>query len=201
MRTVSAPVRRCCVLAGLGVVLLLAVVSIRAGSAHARASVARTRCANAGRAARRLSLQAVRAAVVCLINQQRTERGLPPLTVAPQLDDSAQQWTVEMVQTGNFGHGDPFGRMSAAGYEWQAAGENIATGQQTPRAVVAGWMASVTHCRTILNPDFRNVGTGETPSPVRGWAQKPATWTQDFGLLIGARAPSHNAAAANACPV
>ena len=148
-----------------------------------------------------MSLETVRAAVQCLINQQRTERGLPPLTVSAQLDNSAQEWTVEMVRTGNFGHGsDPFARMSAAGYNWQAAAENLATGQRTPQAVVAAWMGSVSHCRTILNPAFSNVGTGEAPAPVRGWSRRPATWTEDFGLLTGARPPSHNASAANACP-
>jgi uncharacterized protein YkwD len=148
-----------------------------------------------------MSLQAVRAAVVCLINRQRTEHGLPPLTVSAQLNRSAQDWAVTMVWTDDFSHGsDPFARISAAGYAWQAAGENIATGQPTPDAVVASWMASPGHCRMILSPEFRNVGTGEIPAPVTGSSTGPATWAQDFGLLAGARSPSHDSVPADRCP-
>lgn len=186
--------------AALGVVMLLAAV-MGAGSAHARGARAAASCPNAGTPARRLTLTLVREAVVCLINLQRTERGLPALTDSPRLDDSAQQWSDEMVRTGQFGHGTDFtARVSAAGYQWQAAAENVATGQRTPHAVVAAWMASAEHCQTILNPEFRNVGTGESPHPVPGYAKHEATWTQDFGLMEGNRPPSHDARPASACP-
>jgi uncharacterized protein YkwD len=181
-------------------VVLLAAAMITA-SAHARAPASRATCAGARRAARRLSLQAVRAAVVCLINRERRERGLPPLTASPSLNKSAQDWTVRMVWTGDFSHGsNPFARMSAAGYDWKTAGENIATGQPTPETVVSAWMASLAHCRMILDPAFRNVGTGETPAPVSGASSGPATWTEDFGLPAGARWPSHDSIPAKRCP-
>ena len=61
-------------------------------------------------------------------------------------------------------------------------------------------MASTDHCHNILDPSFRNVGTGETPSPVGGWASGPATWTQDFGLLMSQSAPSGNHGPQNGCP-
>ena len=96
-----------------------------------------------------------------------------------------------MVRTDRFTHGsgDAFAdRITAIGYRWQAAGENIATGYPTPRAVVAGWMASTGHCHNILNPTFRDIGIAENESPVRGFASGPATWTQDFGLRVGQRA-------------
>jgi uncharacterized protein YkwD len=145
----------------------------------------------------------MRAAVVCLINQQRRDNGLPSLTVSPSLNHSAQGWTGVMVATGNFTHGPGTAfasRISAAGYDWQSAGENIATGYSTPRQVVAAWMASTDHCRNILDPSFRNVGTGEIPAAVGGFGSGPATWTQDFGLLMSQSPLSGNDGPQSGCP-
>jgi uncharacterized protein YkwD len=141
------------------------------------------------------------AAVDCLINKERVARGLPALTDSSQLDHSAQSWNNAMVSSDNFSHGGDFaGRISSAGYNWQTAGENIATGYLTPAQVVAAWMASPDHCHNILDPSFRNVGTGETPSPIGGWASGPATWTQDFGLLMSQSPLSGNHGPQDRCP-
>jgi uncharacterized protein YkwD len=145
----------------------------------------------------------MRAAVVCLINQQRNERGLPSLTVSSQLNNSAQSWNDEMVSSGNFTHGPGTAfatRISSAGYDWQMAGENIATGYLTPSDVVSAWMTSTDHCRNILDPSFRNVGTGETPAPVGGFASGAATWTQDFGLLMSQSPLSSRTGPQSGCP-
>jgi uncharacterized protein YkwD len=143
----------------------------------------------------------MRAAVVCLINQQRNRHGLPSLRVSAKLNSSAQNWNQAMVSSGNFTHGSNFaGRISAVGYNWQTAGENIATGFATPRDVVNAWMASPDHCRNILDPSFRDVGTGVTGAAVGQWATQPSTWTQDFGLLMSQNAPSGNTGPQNGCP-
>lgn len=158
-------------------------------------------CANADTPATSASAATMDAAVDCLINQERVVRGLPALTESSQLDRSAQSWNDTMVASGNFTHGDNFAsRVSAVGYDWQTAGENIATGYLTPDQVVAAWMASTDHCQNILDPSFRNFGTGETPSPVGSWASGPATWTQDFGLLMSQSALSANHGPQNGCP-
>jgi uncharacterized protein YkwD len=158
-------------------------------------------CANANTPATGASLDAMRAAVVCLINQQRNAHGLPSLKVSPRLNRSAQSWNQAMVADGNFTHGNNFaGRISAVGYDWQIAGENIATGFTTPESVVAAWMASPDHCRNILDPSFRDVGTGVTAAAVGSWASQPSTWTQDFGLLMSQNAPSGNTGPQNGCP-
>jgi len=175
----------------------------RAGhqTAQQSAAVPLQPCANADTPATSASLDAMRAAVVCLINQQRVERGLPALRVSAKLNASAQSWNSSMVASGDFSHGSDFaGRISAVGYDWQTAGENIATGYPTARAVVDGWMASTDHCRNILDPSFEDVGTGETPAPVGNWGGGPATWTQDFGLLMSDSPPSGNQRPQNGCP-
>jgi uncharacterized protein YkwD len=169
-----------------------------ANQAHDRLALA---CPSADTAASSASTDDMRAAVVCLINQQRNAHGLPSLKVSQRLNRSAQAWNQAMVLSGNFTHGANFaGRISAVGYDWQSAGENIATGFPTPRSVVNAWMASPDHCRNILDPSYRDIGTGETPSTVGSWANQPATWTQDFGLLMSQNAPSRNSGPQNGCP-
>ena len=140
-------------------------------------------------------------AVVCLINQQRTSRHLPPLRASLLLDRSAQSWTNAMVSSDVFSHGTNFAaRITAAGYVWRSAGENIATGFQTPRSVVNAWMASTGHCQNILNPTYGNVGTGVSRAPVRGWASGSGTWTQDFALSMFKSPPSGNYGPMDGCP-
>lgn len=141
----------------------------------------------------------IRRAVVCLINRQRTSRGLPALHVDGRLNRSAQHWTYKMVREDRFTHGSNFAaRISAVGFDWSIAGENIASGYQTPWQVVSGWMASAGHCENILSPDFSRVGTGVLDHGVDGTGA--ATWTQDFALPMGARMPSHRTGPANGCP-
>jgi uncharacterized protein YkwD len=167
---------------------------------HRRARAA-TACADANAAVGRASARALRVAVVCLINQQRTSRHLPPLRASLLLDRSAQSWTNAMVSSDVFSHGTNFaGRISAAGYVWRSAGENIATGFQTPRSVVNAWMASTGHCQNILNPTYGNVGTGVSRAPVRGWASGAGTWTQDFALSMFKSPPSGDYGPMDGCP-
>jgi hypothetical protein len=142
-------------------------------------------------------------AVDCLVNQERLKFGLPVLTPSNKLDTSAQNWNDHMVGTGDFMHGSDqafSNRLLAVGYDWGEGGENIATGYMTPRDAVAGWMASQEHCQNLLEPDFANMGTGETPAPVGNYAGTPATWTQDFGTVMNAPSPSHNYGPMNGCP-
>jgi uncharacterized protein YkwD len=160
----------------------------------------RRRCPHANARATRLAKPKLRAAVMCLVNAERAAYGLPALHDSSRLDDTAQQWTDAMVATGDFTHGtDPAARITAVGLSWSTSGENIATGYPTPRRVVSGWMASLDHCRNILNPTYSQVGTGINKHPVRGFASGPATWTEDFALPAGHRPPSHDWGPADSC--
>jgi uncharacterized protein YkwD len=168
---------------------------------HRRHARADSTCAGANARVARTSPQELRSAVVCLINQQRTRHHLPALQASPMLNNSAQSWTNAMVSSDQFNHGANFAsRIRAAGYVWRAAGENIATGYATPQAVVRAWMASAGHCQNILNPTYRNVGTGISVRPVKGFATGAGTWTQDFALGMNEPAPSGNFGPANGCP-
>jgi uncharacterized protein YkwD len=184
------------------ITLALAAVSL-ALVPGASASVVRAHeaagCKNADTSALNASPAAMRSAVVCLINVQRSAHRLPALRASGRLDRSAQTWTDRMVDAGQFTHGTDFwNRITAVGYNWANVGENIATGFSTPRQVVDGWMGSTGHCQNILGAQFANVGTGVDTHHLAQYG--PSTWTQDFGLPMGQHAPSHNSGAARGCP-
>ncbi|MGA2010661.1 MAG: CAP domain-containing protein [Solirubrobacteraceae bacterium] len=166
------------------------------------AGVARgRRCADANSRIAGASRHALQRAVVCLINQQRRARGLPPLRANSELNRSAQGWTNSMVSHSYFSHGADFGaRISAAGFRWSNVGENIATGFRTPAGVVRAWMASAGHCQNILSPVYRYVGTGVSDHEISGFSNRPGTWTQDFGLRMGQGAASGDWGPAEGCP-
>ncbi len=185
----------------LGLSLLVLALSGTAG-ARSRSSRARAsqECPDANLPVVGASASVLRSGVVCLINQQRESRGLPALRTSARLNAVAQLHTQAMVTSGVFSHGVDFTlRFTDGGYDWRAAGENIATGYATPRTVVAAWMASLGHCRNILSPVFRDVGTGVS-SGSAGPDIGPGTWTQDFGLLMKQSSPSGNTGPENGCP-
>ena len=105
----------------------------------------------------------------------------PPLTMHPALRCAARKHSKDMVDRDFFAHINPdnetpWERMSFAGYDWAWAGENIAAGQNSPAAVVAGWMDSDGHCANIMNPNFEELGVGYYPGGDYGHY-----WTQNFG--------------------
>ena len=143
----------------------------------------------------------MRRAVLCLLDRQRHARGLPGLQASGRLDLSAQRWTNTMVDHGALSHGADFSaRITAAGFDWSHVGENIAAGYRTPAGVVRAWMRSTGHCQNILDPMFREVGTGTDAAAAGGSPSGPGTWTIDLGLGIGQRQASGNWAPAAGCP-
>ena len=139
------------------------------------------------------------AATLCLVNDERTSRGLRSLRADSDLQHAAQTHSVEMATGDYFDHiapsgSTPLSRMRAAGYIFSsrigyAIGENIAWGTlslATPKAIVAGWMASPGHRANILDRSFKETGVGVSPHPVESMArgQSGAIYTQDFGVLI-----------------
>jgi uncharacterized protein YkwD len=146
----------------------------------------------------------MRAAVVCLINEERRRFHLPPLRQNRKLDGAAQAHTDDMVSRNYFSHYSrggrpPWGRTDAAGYPGSYIGENLATGVFTPAGLMALWMSDIGHCQNILWPEFADVGIGVSPHGIPRYTSGP-TWTADFGLRTGHRAPSRNMKPSNGCP-
>ncbi len=52
----------------------------------------------------------------------------------------------------------PSQRVTNAGYQWRATGENIAAGQDTVSEVMNGWLQSPGHCANIMKSKYTEVG-------------------------------------------
>lgn len=103
--------------------------------------------------------------IINLINVERANAGLPALQQQGQLTAAARGHSEDMACNNFFLHtspttGSPFDRMSAAGYSYSWAGENIAAGYPDAQSVVQGWMNSQGHRDNILNPNFTQIGLG-----------------------------------------
>ena len=68
-------------------------------------------------------------------------------------------------------------RVSNAGYDWTAVGENIAAGQQTIDTVMAAWLDSPGHCANIMHSVYTEFGAA---SYIVDGSDYPIYWTQVF---------------------
>lgn len=101
--------------------------------------------------------------VVNIVNEERAKRGLPALTVQPDLTFAAEVRAREQQQL--FSHTRPDGRscftvLDDMGIPYRSVGENIAYGYTTPSNVMEGWMNSSGHRANIMNAGYRNIGVG-----------------------------------------
>ncbi len=101
--------------------------------------------------------------VVNLINQKRSEAGLPAMEQTAALSAAAQVRAAELEQS--FSHDRPNGTscftvLTDSQIAYMAAGENIAAGQQTPEEVMNAWMNSDGHRANILSASYAHVGIG-----------------------------------------
>jgi hypothetical protein len=152
----------------LWVAALCVAVLPFAVSAPARAQAAAA-CAGAAAVPVAGSELATGHAVVCLVNAERTDRGLPALREAPLLDLAAARFAAQMVALRFFDHVAPDGsvlddRVAATGYAAASLGEDIGEGAgadaSSAAAIVAMWMDSAPHRANILDPGFRDAGAG-----------------------------------------
>ena len=127
-----------------------------------RTHAAAAACTDAGITPTKHNIVRVRAAVLCLVNRERVDRGERALRVNVLLRRAAQRHTFSMAFGDYFEHIGPGGqtpltRMRETGYIHGAhaafaVGENIAWGTMylaTPRAIVAAWMGSPEHLSLI----------------------------------------------------
>jgi uncharacterized protein YkwD len=170
-----------------------------AGRPAAIAAVLATTCQNTELVPTPANLEAVRAAVLCLINRQRALNGEGPLALNQQLVQAAEGHSREMVADNYFQHVSPSGlspvdRIRAAGYlpnpsAGYVIGENLAWGTlslATPQAIVNAWLASPGHLANILETQYAETGIGvmaQVPASLSGGAEG-ATYTQEFGVIV-----------------
>jgi uncharacterized protein YkwD len=144
------------------------------------------------------AVEDLRAATLCLMNAERTARGLGRLQSEPLLGRVAAGYARQMVRGQFFDHTSPAGstmlaRIKATSYlrdvtSW-SVGENLAWGSgnlATPRAMVRAWMQSAEHRANLLDRHFADIGIGVAAgAPV---ALEPGelggTYVTDFGRRL-----------------
>ena len=96
--------------------------------------------------------------VITLLNEQRVNNGLSPLTADSTLTAAAMQRAAETVIY--FSHTRPDGSRCFTAFDGAWRGENIAAGQADPDEVITGWMNSTGHRKNILEANYTGVGVG-----------------------------------------
>ena len=161
-------------------------------------------CGPVDRSPRETGLAAAGEATVCLVNRERTSRGLPALRENALLNAASGEHSRDMVARDYFEHTSIDGRtvtdrLHAAGYQrgvTASGGENIAYGagsKATPAAIVKAWMHSPGHRADILRPTFTEIGIGialGAPELPQAKQAAAATYTTDFGGVFDPSLPS-----------
>lgn len=113
--------------------------------------------------------------VLTIVNKERANAGLKPLTMNAALNNVALAKAKDMYNHNYFAHqsptyGSPFDMMKSFGITYRTAGENIAKGQRTPQEVMAQWMNSPGHRANILGSGYTQIGI----------AYYNGEWVQEF---------------------
>lgn len=115
-----------------------------------------------------------------LVNIERQKAGLSALTFDQSVSNVARTKSKDMSANNYFAHQSPtYGSagdmLTKFGIKWSAWGENIASGQKTPEAVVTAWMNSPGHRANILSTNFSKIGVGYAVN-----SNGTPYWTQIF---------------------
>ncbi len=114
----------------------------------------------------------VGARVLLLVNQARAQArrcgtqsfaAAAPLRHSAALEQAALAYAQDMARYAYMDHtghdgSSPQQRISAAGYAWVEAGENLASGVMGADEVVDGWLHSPGHCANLMHPAYTQVG-------------------------------------------
>ncbi|MEO8688659.1 MAG: CAP domain-containing protein [Solirubrobacteraceae bacterium] len=152
-------------------------------------------CPNATLMPSATNVATVAEATLCLLNGERADRGLTPLSLNDRLQRAALGHGNDMVEHRYFAHegrdgSQPAERIRAAGYlsaggAWRI-GENLAWGTgdlATPTAIMAAWMASAGHRANILQPAYREIGFGVLAGNPAAPENGGATFVTEFGFV------------------
>jgi uncharacterized protein YkwD len=155
----------------LGFVALVAALAALAvsASAHGAAGASSSHLAPAAACAGaddpRASVDAQRAAIVCLVNWARRKDGRVPLSAPSPIVRAAAIKGRVVASCKEFSH-TPCGKdmtsaIRASGYAYGWFGENLFVGvwgQVSARDVVAAWLGSAPHRANLLRPAFQHLG-------------------------------------------
>ncbi len=101
--------------------------------------------------------------ILALVNEDRSNHGLPELVLDPTLSLAAMAKAEDMTTNEYFSHTSPSGAtpwhwFKAMGYHYSYAGENLAEGYTDAEELEKSWMESPAHRANILSPNYSEVG-------------------------------------------
>jgi cysteine-rich secretory family protein len=139
-------------------------------------------------------------------NGERVTYHEPALTLDQELTNAAQAKANDMAKRNYWSHVTPEGIqpwafVAAAGYQYEAAGENLAYGFGTSEQVMTAWMNSPEHRANILNGDYQDVGFATANvANYRGTGPETIIVAM-YGEQSGMVSPSTNALTSKAVPL
>jgi uncharacterized protein YkwD len=116
-----------------------------------------------------------------LVNDFRSSRGLPALTLDRNATGAAQILAKDMAKHDHMSHIGPNGadigkRLTLAGYSYRVCAENVGVGQRSLAEVVEGWKKSPPHSRNMLLAEAKHMGIA--------YEYKPDTKYKTFWTLV-----------------
>lgn len=131
--------------------------------------------------------------IIDLTNKKRAQDGLDPLSLNQQLTQAANAKAADMF-TGNYwAHNNPSGKtpwsfISAFGYKYIFAGENLARDFNDAGSVVNAWMDSPSHRSNLLDKNFKEIGVAVVNGKFSG--RESTLVVQMFGTAVSQIPPS-----------
>ncbi|MDB5225502.1 MAG: hypothetical protein JWL87_454 [Candidatus Adlerbacteria bacterium] len=115
----------------------------------------------------------VRADVIGITQEARTDLGRGELRENETLNAAAQAKAQDMASKGYFSHVTPSGEQpwvwfERQGYNYVYAGENLAVRFNDSKDVVDAWMASPTHRANIAKAQYQEIGVGIAEGRYKG---------------------------------
>lgn len=108
-----------------------------------------------------------------------------PMAWNDRLTQASDAHALDMATKNYFSHDSQDGRafsdrITAAGYTWSAAGENIAAGQPTVESVMSAWRSSPGHCANLMSANYVDVGVACRPAASSTNVYR-TYWVMDLG--------------------
>lgn len=127
--------------------------------------------------------------IIALTNGKRTQSGLGALSFNSQLSAAAASKAGDMFAADYWAHNSPSGKtpwsfITASGYRYLYAGENLARDFSDASSVVEAWMASPSHRSNILDDHFKEIGVAVASGDLEG--REVVLVVQMFGTPVSA---------------
>lgn len=127
--------------------------------------------------------------VITLANGARSQAGLSVLSENSRLSEAAQAKAEDMLKHDYFAHTSPIGVepwywIKQAGYQYKAAGENLAINYTSATEQHGAWMKSETHRANIMNAHYREIGVAVARGKING--KESLVTVEYFGTPLAA---------------